>query len=130
MKIPTFSGEGYLPLNEHGVDKLLAWFLVTDGYQSTFYSSDIASLPALIALHGDNYPVLENKIIGSLTKLFNNFFETVEIECSVRDIDGSGKITVSGYVIDSDNRTIDLSKVTDLIKSATSKVTEESNNGS
>ena len=83
IPVPTLSTLGYISDPDNKFDALLAHAFVSDYNQTYLYPSNITSVPELIEAGGSNMTALSDSINTGLTRYFNKYYDSVEIDVSV-----------------------------------------------
>jgi hypothetical protein len=85
--LPSLDSGGWVTGVAQKAEKLFSYFLASERSQSNHYP-DIQSLPYIIQQNSDDDISLQTEIRNALSKLFEDYFEYVEIEVLVRPQDG------------------------------------------
>lgn len=94
---PSLSTSGWLNSIAEKADRVLANFIATEENQTNTFRGQVTSLIYLIREHPEDMESLENDVRKSLLRLFEKYFEMVEVEVSTKlpDEFNTDKINIS-----------------------------------
>lgn len=103
--IPSLTINGFITNKDMQMGRLFTYFLASDYLQTNMFYGDIASLKWILAQHNDPYST-KAMMISNLTKLYQAYFDTVEVIIDLRIEESPG---YDNYYIDincTDNGTV------------------------
>lgn len=124
--IPTLSTSGWVKDIEEGGNKLLAFFITSDGYQSTEYKGSVKSLSYLVGTYGEDAEGMELAVKKALDELYSTYFDNVDTTVSITTKDGESTIDV-GIVFTDDNVRRDLHRTLQIGTNSVIKILGEDN---
>lgn len=101
--IPTLSSEGWVTNIDQRIDRILAYMLVSDASQSTFFQGSVNSVQAILQRYGGEEVDLQDAIRELLRRAFERSFERSSVDVRVRERSpGSNELIVEFYIEVSD----------------------------
>ena len=82
--VPSLSASGWVTEVGEKADKLFAYFFLSEYLQSNSYKGSVASLPHLIKKYGHDELQLVSMIRETLSRLFEAYFDKVEVDVHVK----------------------------------------------
>lgn len=130
--VPTLSSSGFVTNTPEKIDRLMAYFFLSEDSQSTLYAGNITSLPALIQKNNSETFVLEQATRDALTTYLSRYFTGVQVQATTdrpRPGDES-RTNLTIYVEFTDNGTVyNLGKMVRIVDSKVSEVINLNNSG-
>jgi len=129
--VPTLSSSGWVVELAEKVDRLMAYFFVSDHSQSNIYEGHVVSLPYIVQSYGNDDSSIRTAIQQNLNVLLGRYFEQSTVDVTVdlptSDTDTRMTIRVDATVTDGRYR----HSVGKLITTVNSRVVEimDINNG-
>lgn len=84
IPVPTLSTSGFVETLGEKLDRLLAYFCVSESNQSDLFRYKVSSLSGLVAEYGDEPGSLCSAMKNTLTDYFSHYFDQVEVDVTYK----------------------------------------------
>ena len=128
---PSLSTEGWISDGKKILDRLLSCYLTTDTRQTYLFQNNLTSLAKTYYLYINQPEEMSSAIKTDLQKMLGYYFKIVDVRTVLKQssVNNDYYILISANVTDSDGRTYELARITQINTSRLRKIIPINNVG-